>query len=129
MKQLTKIQASLLYGYGYKLIDRKGVVYDIDSAYSESLYITNEHRLGESILFNQIGKDYFILCRPYEQLTKEIEPNFIPLNYLNELNGSLAAYSHDYPVNSLPNWMTEKLYQWHFKPHSIEESHCKFIEL
>lgn len=130
---ITKIHASILYGYGYSLVDNEGNVYSIMSIGDFGAYLrgSNPHK-GIDIKFSEIGSTYRILCRPIEDLTKEIEGIGIPIVELKNMLHSISISSavkvdfHNldtptlYGLNedggevSIPYEIYCKLFEWHF---------------
>lgn len=134
---ITKKQASLLFGYGYRLVDKEGKEFEIKGIEvhdSRTFTITLwQPKLfySMSISPKEVGKKYWLLARPLSDLVKEIEnegERFVPIDKLNEINGTIAAYSHQYSIKQLPAWMVEKLHDWQFKPYDIPESMCREIK-
>lgn len=83
MKTLTLPQASMLYGNGYQLIDKYNNSYDIVSLYktnagSRMLQICNDN-LILGIKYNKIGRDYKIIVRKNDAITKPLEDGTIPI--------------------------------------------------
>lgn len=77
---LTRLQAHIAAGYGYKLVDKLGEEYKIQSTHNS--YFLTDDRLIHFISFDKIGTDYFILARDLSQLTEEIEhegERFVPI--------------------------------------------------
>lgn len=76
---ITREIAGQLYGYQYQLIDKEGK-WNIVGSYRGGLEIVRvSGSMPRFISFESIGKDYFVLCRPYSDLTKEIEPGVWPI--------------------------------------------------
>lgn len=74
---ITKQQAAILFAYDYKLVDKEGNMYNIDMIGQLSFTCYSLPQVNEDdwydIYFQNIGKDYFILARPLEQLGNDIE--------------------------------------------------------
>jgi hypothetical protein len=82
---ITKIQASILYGYGYRLVDKEGKEYEIESIGYDCLFLGQIEDYPLSTEFSRVGTDYFILARPLEQLTQEINISGLIFNPSIEL--------------------------------------------
>jgi len=78
---INKQIAADLYKWDYKLVDKDGTIYPITGVYGDSLGGINitafdNIRLSHFDLdIELIGTNYFILCRPLSDLTKDI-PGF-----------------------------------------------------
>lgn len=88
---ITKQDAAILFAYSFKLVDKEGKIYSIDGVGIDGITIYSE---GEewhcSLDANQIGTDYWILKRPYSQLTKSIlveGKEIIPIVELAKVEG------------------------------------------
>lgn len=159
---IDKLTASLLFAHSFKLVDKEGNEYEIlqperDAFLLKILY--GEHE-GESEYadYNQIGKDFFVLCRPLTDLIKEVN-GVVPIvelakieypNLTNptfEVSDNLRAvdiYDEDAELwlcfNSKNQFVRmigatyeqellfNKLYSLHFKPSSLPDECCRFIE-
>jgi len=131
---ITKTEAALLYGYGYRLVDASGAnIIKIDSVHN-NCFTSQTGIHVKPINFDRIGVDWFILVHPLSRLTTEIEGIGGPIDVLNKraLNGNtyqatevegetylLANYRPE--VNVLYNWEAEQLMVWHFDC-------CNFLE-
>lgn len=73
--------AGQLHGYGYEILEVKtNKICTIKSLAQDRFSLfEDDDRAFDVVYFDQIGKDYFVLCRPYSDLTKEIEPGVVPL--------------------------------------------------
>lgn len=76
---ITRELAGQLYGNAYRLVDNDGKVWVVNSVIGSSDLAIWSNTEQAICPFSKIGIDYFILARPYEQLTKEIEPGVVPL--------------------------------------------------
>lgn len=153
MKTIDRKTAALLWANEYKLVDREGLEYLIEGVYTHFLCLwSSDHIEHADIKFEQIGTDYFVLCRNYDQLTKEIEPGVVPVDLLiekyNSTTGSeivdldyhenesspneqftiYGVDSDDYEV-AMPHFIYDAFFDFHFKPSSLPDEACKFIEL
>ena len=78
-------------------------------------------------LYVQISECKPIL-RPLSDLTKEIEVNgekFVPIDEIAEIEEVVCTYSIEFfetSIKYLPNWITEKLLEWHFDIHGLIEN-------
>jgi len=74
---LTKTEAALLYGYGYRLVDAQSRVWLVQGSLKESLSIIQvaprEGYMPELIDACRVGTDYHVLVHPLSRLTTEIE--------------------------------------------------------
>lgn len=79
---ITKQIAGILYGYGYRLQDNEGNVWDINSALDTGFGLVRVGKTGGYIRiyasFWQIGSTYKILAREMD-LTKPIEGVGVPI--------------------------------------------------
>jgi len=115
---LTKTEAALLYGYGYRLVDAAGTVFSLASVQDDAFIAYNELGYGYDmeIQFNDVGKSYFVLVHPLSRLTTEIEATgelfpFVPKNTLE----SYGYYVNENPiVENLSSIVVEQLKAWHF---------------
>ena len=68
------------------------------------------------------------ILRPLSDLTKEIEVNgekFVPIDEIAEIEEVVCTYSIEFfetSIKYLPNWITEKLLEWHFDIHGLIEN-------
>ena len=75
MTGITKREASILWGNGFKLKDKEGNVYDILSCgegYIEAVIKVNSRTYRKFITLKEIGTDYHIICHSIEKLTQTI---------------------------------------------------------
>jgi hypothetical protein len=80
---ITRTTAALLYGHGYKLVDKEGRQYGVQGAIGKLLFVYGSmSKFDKHIKFDQIGTDFWILSRPISQLTHEIEPGVVPIRHL-----------------------------------------------
>lgn len=70
--EITKQIACQLFAWGYKLVDYRGLKYQIKSVDSIGLYL-DESGVVKYVLFKNIGHSYFILARSTDKLCEEIE--------------------------------------------------------
>lgn len=131
---INKQTAGVLYGYGYKLKDSDGNVYDIDGVglYGVTLYNGDYH---DTVEFDQIGTTYKILARDLEQLTQEIDgkvplvemstyKDILPFLRASYFNKKYTAYfgtpeEHikfeiDKDVKNNKQFIVDKMADWHF---------------
>jgi len=124
---LTKTEAALLYGYGYRLVDAQNRIWLVQGALKDSLSIIQvsprEGYTPELIDASRVGTDYHVLVHPISRLTTEIEAPgelfpFVPKNTLE----SHGYYVNENPiVENLSSIVVEQLKAWHFDC-------CNFIE-
>lgn len=70
---ITKIEASILWGNGFKLKDKEGRVYGIHSVYDTEMYLyAGNIDFDKYVKFSKIGTDYFIICHSLDKLTQAI---------------------------------------------------------
>lgn len=74
MTGITKLEASILWGNGFKLQDKEGKQWDITRVSPDWIDISRfEGGLYEQVIFpDQIGTDYFIICHSLDKLTQPI---------------------------------------------------------
>jgi len=71
---LTKTEAALLYGYGYRLVDKYKKVWNIIVPLTGSRFVIQQAGANQrTIGWEQIGTDYHVLVHPLSRLTTEIE--------------------------------------------------------
>lgn len=68
---IDKSTAFTIAGYDYRLCDKEGKQYRIDSAHGYFFKVQDDW-IVKNIYFGDIGTIYFILAHPMENLTKEI---------------------------------------------------------
>lgn len=127
---ITKNQAALLWANNYRLVAYDGKKFEITELHKDGMWTKSESNHYLFLKYIRIGIDYFILARPLSDLTKEIThegEKFVPINRINEINGSFAEYSHTYPIESMPYRLVDKLKEWHFNI-SFPEGSVKTIK-
>lgn len=74
MTGITKLEASILWGNGFKLKDKEGFEYSIINPIGdEKLKLWNSSlRIKFDIHISEIGIDYFIICHSLDKLTQPI---------------------------------------------------------
>lgn len=126
---LSRLQAHIAAGYGYKLVDKEGYEYKIISTLSTFFVAQKEGSFGIFVYFDKIGTDYFILARDLSQLTEEIEHDgerFVPYEKLKNLDDEYYIVEEEgelffddkcalgiYEVTRCES-LIAKLYEWHF---------------
>jgi hypothetical protein len=74
MSKITKQHAHIAAAYEYKLVDKEGKQFNIEGVYSHFICLWDAEGLEHGdIKFEQIGTEYFFLCRPLSDLVKEID--------------------------------------------------------
>lgn len=134
---ITKKQAQLLAAYEFRLVDKQGKEFEIKSSHKDC-YTIDEAIHIKAIQYAVIGVDYFILCRPYSQLTDEIEhggERFEPIKKISYRGIATTYYAADKyvvanyrnGVNVMNNWEEDLLLTWNFKPQWLDEKFVKYI--
>ena len=146
---LNKKQAHIIAAHGYKIVDKSGNQYRIDKVEERTnkagLEIYCKETLSTKYIFSTvIGTDYFILCLPYEALTKEVNGGLLMVQKILEgleynwdfYNGGTDVYfrcdENEYDKNSIhkaPNDLVEVLLEAHSPPRGIPTECLKFIEV
>lgn len=74
MTGITKLEASILWGNGFKLKDKEGNEWDIVRVSPDWIDVSRfEGGVYEQVVFySQIGIDYFIICHSLDKLTQPI---------------------------------------------------------
>lgn len=76
MTGITKLEASILWGNGFKLKDKEGSIYSILSVSNSNMTVSCDDRDKYSspitISFDAIGKICFIICHSLDKLTQPI---------------------------------------------------------
>lgn len=130
---ITKKQAGLLYSYGFNLVDKEGKQYVIDAVGNDGLTLVCD---GEDYHVSADAKDFgdfiFVLCRPYSQLTEEIEHGGERFKPSEILGYSDASYALDYLVDEIEKYSLyssemDALLTWNFKPQWLDEKFVKYI--
>lgn len=100
MVTIDKITAGILFSFGFRLVDKEGSIYEIASLNSLNMELYSEE-LGmsgwETVNYDQIGTDYWILKRPYSDMNKPIVYNgeeVTPVDYLNNRGIGLKKYRY-----------------------------------
>jgi len=77
---LTKTEAGLLYGYGYRLVDAEGQEFEISAImHTGRLRITFGENDRDYIEPSEIGKSFWVAVHPLSRLTTEIEGVGVPI--------------------------------------------------
>jgi len=88
---LTKTEAALLYGYGYRLVDPQNRIWLVQGALKDSLSIIQvsprEGYMPELIDASRVGTDYHVLVHPLSRLTTEIEGIGVGILELAKISG------------------------------------------
>jgi len=82
MDGITKLEAHLISGNGYRLVDRYGFEADIISlrpSYDNGKGLVMGTTWNKAIDVDKIGTNYFVLCHPLSRLTTEIEGIGVPI--------------------------------------------------
>lgn len=117
---LTKTEAALLYGYGYRLIG-EGKEWDMDHPEDGYLYLIDKEGTINSIDINDTGTDYHVLVHPLSRLTAEID--FAWDMYKNHGKGhttivgffsAIKSHIDFFGVNTLSGSLLEFLNEKHF---------------
>jgi len=144
---LTKTEAALLYGYGYRLVDKE-CEWDIIQVGGGGLTIVRvSGQMPRFISFSSIGTDYHVLVHPLSRLTTEIEGIGVPIVELaaisfpkedftlikdvagcfdfdfGYINDDFVSVGYDYksvPVKNIRGLFAQ-MYAWHFDC-------CNFLE-
>lgn len=70
---ITKQTAATLFSFGFRLVDKEGKKYIIDSVGKYGFTVHTEAENWEyTIMYNQIGTDFWVLKRDFSMLTKSI---------------------------------------------------------
>lgn len=96
---INKKQVGVIHAYDYKLIDNAGKVYKIIYPGEDSLLVQNDNSEKETIGFNKIGIDFFLLVRPLKQMAQEIEYDlvkFVPIELLRDIELNAAWRLSEY---------------------------------
>ena len=166
---IDKLTAHLLAGHEYKLVDKEGTTtFTITGIMDDTLYLIDEENTPHYFRFDEAGTDFFVLCRPYSSLTKEVN-GVVPIvelanienenEEINEIENLHAnkvgdvfwvdyydqeeilvrfcycvdsfqkGYVYDKSHYAVQNQesLLNKLYSLHFKPSSLPDEYCKFI--
>jgi len=95
---LTNLEAHLLAGNGYRLVDADDTIFGIHSVDDVKMYLFGSRAgLDKYISIADIGTDYHVLCHPLSRLTTEIEGIGVPLKILKTggTNANVLSRSHD----------------------------------
>lgn len=159
MNTIDRKTAALLYAHQFQIYDiNSGEAYTINGVFDNEFVATDKEGSHFYMPFNNFIKNYLILCRPYDQLTKEIELGVVPLvelafqaglgtdwkpftahnfvsknNEVFSLTKSMSWYliGADRKKYTVQNQeaLFDKLYSFHFRPSQLPETACKYIEV
>lgn len=101
---IDKITAGILFSFGFRLVDKEGnewSITGIENVVNATILKIEAYTVNLWINMVKIGTDYWILKRPYSQLTKSIVvegEDIIPIVELAKIEGFLIS-SKDYILN------------------------------
>jgi len=131
---LTKLEAHLIAGNGYILVDGAGKEFEIKSVH-ETCFTVESGIHVKAVQFVKLGTDYFILCHPHSRLTTEIEGIGVPIEQFEIGDEPFNSYEFEFDfgnvklikqlvgiaendihhdINYLPVPVGKQLEAWHF---------------